>query len=411
MSNLTTLTTETELAYLDNNATTQVDQAVLQEMLPFLSEFYGNPSSIHRFGSQVGQAIEQAREQVQKLIGASHASEVIFTSCATEASATAILSAVEAYPKRKEIVTSVIEHPATLQLCQMLERKGYTIHWIGVDQRGRLDMEAYKAALSENVAVASFMWANNETGSLFPIRGMAELAKQHGIVFHTDAVQVAGKLPIQVADSGIDLLSISGHKFHAPKGIGALYLRRGAKFRPLLRGGHQERGRRAGTENSSGIVGLGKAAELAIQSIEQDSARIKLMRDRLEMGLLARVPNCFVTGDPKHRVPNTSNIAFEFVEGESILLMLDQHGIAASSGSACTSGSLEPSHVMRAMEIPYTAAHGAIRFSLSRFTTEAMVDQVLAVLPGIVEKLRMLSPYWDVTTNQPASESFSPVYA
>jgi len=411
MSTINTLNSNTQLAYLDNNATTQVAPEVLQEMLPYLSEFYGNPSSIHQFGEQVGKAIERARVQVQKLIGATHSSEVIFTSCATEATSTAINSAIEAFPNRKEIITSVIEHPATLELCQMLERKGYTVHWIGVDKRGRLDMEAYKQALSPNVAIASFMWANNETGSLFPIRGMAELAKQHGILFHTDAVQVAGKLPIQVADSGIDLLSISGHKFHAPKGVGALYLRRGAKFRPLLRGGHQERGRRAGTENCSGIVGLGKAAELATIAMEQDSARIKMMRDRLEMGLLARIPNCFVTGDPKHRVPNTSNIAFEFVEGESILLMLDQHGIAASSGSACTSGSLEPSHVMRAMDIPYTAAHGAIRFSLSRFTTEEMVDQVLAVLPGIVEKLRMLSPYWDAANNQPAEQSFSPVYA
>ncbi|GGB18279.1 cysteine desulfurase NifS [Agarivorans gilvus] len=411
MSTTNTLNSNTQLAYLDNNATTQVAPEVLQEMLPYLSEFYGNPSSIHQFGEQVGKAIERARVQVQKLIGATHSSEVIFTSCATEATSTAINSAIEAFPNRKEIITSVIEHPATLELCQMLERKGYTVHWIGVDKRGRLDMEAYKQALSPNVAIASFMWANNETGSLFPIRGMAELAKQHGILFHTDAVQVAGKLPIQVADSGIDLLSISGHKFHAPKGVGALYLRRGAKFRPLLRGGHQERGRRAGTENCSGIVGLGKAAELATIAMEQDSARIKMMRDRLEMGLLARIPNCFVTGDPKHRVPNTSNIAFEFVEGESILLMLDQHGIAASSGSACTSGSLEPSHVMRAMDIPYTAAHGAIRFSLSRFTTEEMVDQVLAVLPGIVEKLRMLSPYWDAANNQPAEQSFSPVYA
>ncbi|WP_432452902.1 MULTISPECIES: cysteine desulfurase NifS [unclassified Agarivorans] len=398
------------LAYLDNNATTQVDPKVLETMLPYLSEHYGNPSSIHQFGEQVGKALELARTQVQTMIGASHSSEIIFTSCATEATTTAIMSALEAFPQRKEIITSVIEHPATLDLCQTLARKGYKIHWIEVDSRGRLDMEAYKKALSPNVAIASFMWANNETGSLFPIRGMAELAKQHDVLFHTDAVQVAGKLPIQVADSGIDLLSLSGHKFHAPKGVGALYLRRGAKFRPLLRGGHQERGRRAGTENSSGIVALGKACELAQFSIEQDSPRISMLRDRLEQGLLAKVPNCFVTGDPRHRVPNTSNIAFEFVEGESILLMLDQHGIAASSGSACTSGSLEPSHVMRAMDIPYTAAHGAIRFSLSRFTTDTMIDQVLAVLPGIIAKLRMLSPYWDAAADQPAQESFSPVY-
>ena len=400
-----------EGAYLDNNATTQVDPKVVETMLPFLTEHYGNPSSIHKFGDAVGKAIEVARSQVQELIGAEHPSEIIFTSCATEATTTAILSAVEAFPERKEIITSVVEHPATLQLCEHLQRKGYTIHWIGVDKKGRIDMEAYKAALSDQVAIVSLMWANNETGTLFPIRGMAELAKQYGILFHTDAVQVTGKVPIQVAGSGIDLLSISGHKFHAPKGIGALFLRRGAKFRPLLRGGHQERGRRAGTENSSGIVALGKAAELAHQALQTETARIALMRDRLEMGLLSRVPCSFVTGDSKHRVPNTANIAFEYVEGESILLMLNHLGIAASSGSACTSGSLEPSHVMRAMDIPYTAAHGAIRFSLSRFTTEEMIDQVLAELPGIVERLRMLSPYWDAVTGKPKEEAFEPVYA
>ncbi|MBD1390712.1 cysteine desulfurase NifS [Neiella sp. HB171785] len=399
-----------EPAYLDNNATTQVDEQVVAAMLPFLTEHYGNPSSIHKFGDPVGKAIEVARTQVQQLIGAEHATEVIFTSCATEATSTAILSAVEAFPERKEIITSVVEHPATLQLCEHLQRKGYTIHWIGVDSKGRIDMEAYQNALSERVAIISLMWANNETGTIFPIRGMAEMAKKHGILFHTDAVQVAGKVPIQVAGSGIDLLSLSGHKFHAPKGIGALYLRRGAKFRPLLRGGHQERGRRAGTENASGIVALGKAAELAVNAMQRESARIAMMRDRLEHGLLARVPCSFVTGDPSQRVPNTSNIAFEYVEGESILLMLNQFNIAASSGSACTSGSLEPSHVMRAMDIPYTAAHGAIRFSLSRYTTEDMIDRVLAELPAIVERLRSISPYWDPEQNCPREQAFEPAY-
>ncbi len=400
-----------DAAYLDNNATTMVAPEVVDTMLPFLTEHYGNPSSIHQFGHAVGRAIEVAREQVQRLLGAEHASEIVFTSCATEASTTAIMSALEAYPERKEIITSVVEHPATLQLCEQLQRKGYTIHWLKVDKKGRIDMEAYKAALSDQVAVVSLMWANNETGTLFPIRGMAELAREKGVLFHTDAVQVAGKMPIQVASSGIDMASISGHKFHAPKGVGALYLRRGTRFRPLLRGGHQERGRRAGTENASGIVALGKAAELAEQSVRVDTARIAMMRDRLEQGLLARIPNSFVTGDPAHRVPNTSNIAFEFVEGEAILLMMNRVGIAASSGSACTSGSLEPSHVMRAMDIPYTAAHGAIRFSLSRYTTDVMIDKVLAELPPIIARLRTLSPYWNEQQGGAQPDGFAPVYA
>ncbi|GAA5214907.1 cysteine desulfurase NifS [Corallincola platygyrae] len=400
-----------EGAYLDNNATTQVDPRVVDAMLPFLTSFYGNPSSIHQFGRPVGQAIETARQQVQGLIGAEFASEVVFTSCATEASTTAIMSAIEALPDRKEIITSKVEHPATLQLCEHLQRKGYTIHWIPVDKKGRIDMESYKAALSDQVAVVSMMWANNETGTLFPIRGMADLAKQHGVLFHTDAVQVAGKIPIQVANSGIDLLSLSGHKFHAPKGVGALYIRRGTKYRPLMRGGHQERGRRAGTENVSGIVALGAASELAMRSVQEDTARIAMLRDRLEHGLLARIPNAFVTGDASNRVPNTCNIAIEYIEGESVLLMLNQHGIAASSGSACTSGSLEPSHVMRAMDIPYTAAHGAIRFSLSRFTTDEMIDQVLAVLPDIVKQLRTMSPYWNETEGKPHEAEFAPVFA
>lgn len=397
--------------YLDNNATTQVAVPVLEAMLPFISEYYGNPSSIHGFGAPVAAALEKAREQVQQFLGAEHSTEIVFTSCATEASNTAILSALEAYPDRKEIITSTVEHPATLDLCKQLERKGYTVHWIGVNNKGRLDMLAFQEALSERVAVISLMWANNETGSLFPIRGLAEQAKEYDVLFHCDAVQVAGKMPIQLSGSGIDMLSISGHKFHGPKGVGALYLRRGLKYRPLFRGGHQERGRRAGTENVAGIVGLGKAAELAQQAIEQDTARIRLLRDRLEMGLLARVPFSVVTGNPQQRVPNTSNVAFEYVEGESILLMLNQYGIAASSGSACTSGSLEPSHVMKAMDVPYTAAHGAIRFSLSRYTTDEDIDRVLEVLPEIISRLRLMSPYWDAAKGEPKEQQFQPQYA
>lgn len=397
--------------YLDNNATTRIDPRVLDVMIPYLDEFYGNPSSIHRLGARVGQALEIAREQVQQLLGAQHSSEVVFTSCATEATTTAILSALEANPERREIVTSVVEHPATLQLCQNLERKGYKVHWIGVDGKGNIDLEAYAQALSENVAIVSMMWANNETGTLFPVESMAMMAKTVGAQMHVDAVQVAGKRMINVHETEIDMLSISGHKFHAPKGIGALYLRRGTRFRPLLRGGHQERGRRAGTENAASAIAMGKAAELAYQAIDTELHRIKLLRDRLEQGLLARIPNTFVTGNPKQRVANTTNIAVEFIEGEALLLMMNQVGIAASSGSACTSGSLEPSHVMKAMKIPFTAAHGTLRFSLSRFTKDDDIDYVLEQLPPIVHRLRQMSPYWDNAANAGNVEEFAPTYA
>lgn len=399
------------MVYLDNNATTRIDPRVLETMLPFLDEFYGNPSSIHKLGARVGQAMEIAREQVQMLIGAEYSSEIIFTSCATEATTTAILSAVEAFPQKKEIITSQVEHPATLQLCQHLERKGYKIHLIGVDRKGRLNLDEYQTALNENTAIVSMMWANNETGTLFPIEKLARLAKQVGAQFHVDAVQVAGKYMFDIKTTDVDMLSISGHKFHAPKGVGALYVRRGTRFRPLLRGGHQERGRRAGTENAASIIGLGKAAELACYALDSEVHRIKLLRDRLEMGLLSRIPNTFITGNPADRVPNTTNIAVEYVEGEALLLLLNQAGIAASSGSACTSGSLEPSHVMKAMKIPFTAAHGTLRFSLSRFTTDEDIDHVLKTLPEIVSRLRKLSPYWDNEKNQGSAEVFTPSYA
>ncbi|MDG3085016.1 cysteine desulfurase NifS [Vibrio hannami] len=400
-----------DTAYLDNNATTCIDPLVLETMLPYLTEFYGNPSSIHRLGATVGKALEVAREQVQSLVGAEHSSEIIFTSSATEATSTAIHSALEALPDRKEVITSVIEHPATLELCQNLERKGYKVHWIGVDNKGRFDIESYKQALSENVAVVSVMWANNETGTLFPAAQIASLAKKVGAQVHVDAVQVIGKYPIEVKLTDIDMISLSGHKFHAPKGVGALYLRRGTRFRPLLRGGHQERGRRAGTENAASIIAMGKAAELAEISLENDISRIAVMRDRLEQGILARVPNTFVTGNPRERVPNTTNIAVEYIEGEALLLMMNHVGIAASSGSACTSGSLEPSHVMKAMDIPFTAAHGTLRFSLSRFTKDSDIDLVLEHLPPIVERLRAMSPYWDSATNKGSESSFTPAYA
>jgi len=398
--------------YFDNNATTQVDPEVVEAMLPYFSEQFGNPSSLHSFGDKVGRAVRDARRQVQALLGAEHDSEVVFTSCGTESDSTAILSALRAQPARKEIITTVVEHPAVLTLCDYLEKDGYIIHRLKVDEKGRLNLNEYRALLSDNVAIVSVMWANNETGTIFPVVEMAEMANAAGVMFHTDAVQAVGKIPLNLKNTKIDMLSLSGHKLHAPKGIGVLYLRRGTRYRPLLRGGHQERGRRAGTENSAAIVALGKACELAQQHLEEENTRVRAMRDRLEQGILAAVPNAFVTGDTDKRLPNTANIAFEYIEGEGILLLLNKAGIAASSGSACTSGSLEPSHVMKAMGIPYTAAHGTVRFSLSRYNSMDEVERVIAAVPPIVEKLRRLSPYWG--ENGPVEDpekAFVPKYA
>jgi len=400
--------------YLDNNATTKVDSAVVDVMIPYFLEQYGNPSSIHKFADGVAKGLKQARQQVQALIGCEHDSEIIFTSCGTESNSTAILSAIKAQPDKKEIITTTVEHPAILSLCDYLEKEGYTIHRIPVDKCGRISLNSFKNLLSDEVAIASVMWANNETGTIFPVAKMAEMANAAGVMFHTDAVQAVGKIPMMLQDTKIDMLSLSGHKLHAPKGIGVLYLRRGTRYRPLLRGGHQERGRRAGTENSASIVGLGKACELALQYIEYENTQVKAMRDRLEQGITEAIPHCFVTGDMNNRLPNTTDIAFEYIEGESILMLLNKSGIAASSGSACTSGSLEPSHVMRAMDIPYTAAHGTIRFSFSRYNKMSEVEEVLKVMPGIVAKLRKLSPYWDGINNAPVANpelAFQPTYA
>lgn len=397
--------------YLDNNATTRVDDEVVQAMLPFFTEQFGNPSSLHSFGNRVGLALKQARQRVQQLLGAEHDSEIVFTSCGTEADSTAILSALKAQPERRTLITTVVEHPAILSLCDHLASEGYTVHKLKVDKRGRLDLAEYASLLNDDVAIVSVMWANNETGTLFPVLEMAQMADDAGIMFHTDAVQAVGKVPMNLQDSAIHMLSLSGHKLHAPKGIGVLYLRRGTRFRPLLRGGHQERGRRAGTENAASIVGLGVAAERALAFMEHENTEVARLRDRLETGILAAVPYAFVTGDPGNRLPNTANIAFEYIEGEAILLLLNKVGIAASSGSACTSGSLEPSHVMRAMDIPYTAAHGTVRFSLSRYTTEAEIDRVIAAVPPIVAQLRKLSPYWSGNGPVEADKAFAPVYA
>jgi len=398
--------------YLDNNATTMVDPEIVAEMLPFFTEQYGNPSSMHSFGNKVGHALKQSRKQIQNLLGVEHDSEIIFTSCGTESNSTALLSAIKAQPDRKEIITTSVEHPAILNVCEYLEKDGYKVHYMEVDSKGNLDLEIYKSLLSDKVAIVSVMWANNETGTIFPVEEMAELANAAGVMFHTDAVQAVGKIPINLKDTRIDFLSLSGHKLHAPKGVGVLYLRRGTRFRPLLRGGHQERGRRAGTENVTSIIGLGKACELALAHIEYENTVVKAMRDRLEEGILEIVPSAFVTGNPDKRLPNTANIAFEYIEGEGILLLLNKEGIAASSGSACTSGSLDPSHVMKAMGIPYTAAHGTIRFSFSRYNTMEEVEKVIAAVPPIMEKLRKLSPYWaNGAPVKDPEKAFAPTYA
>ncbi len=400
--------------YLDNNATTKVDPMAVDAMMPYFSEQFGNPSSIHKFADGVARGIKKARKQVQSLIGAEHDSEIVFTSCGSESDSTAILSALKAQPNRKEIITTAVEHPAVLSLCDYLEKDGYTIHRLPVDKVGRLNLEAYGSMLSDQVAIVSVMWANNETGTIFPVEKMAEMANETGVMFHTDAVQAVGKIPMNLQDTKIDMLSISGHKLHAPKGIGVLYLRRGTRFRPLLRGGHQERGRRAGTENTASIVALGKACELAEEFIEYENTEVKAMRDKLEQGIVNAIPHSFITGDINNRLPNTTDIAFEYIEGEAILMLLNKAGIAASSGSACTSGSLEPSHVMRAMDIPYTAAHGTIRFSFSRYNSMSEVEEVIKVMPQITTMLRKLSPYWDSENNQPIADpeqAFQPVYA
>lgn len=379
--------------YLDNNATTRTDAAVVAAMLPFFSGQFGNASSAHAFGSEVAGALKEARRHVQALLGAAFDHEIVFTSGGTESDNTAILSALAVQEGRDEIVTSAVEHPAVLSLVEELGGRGIKSHLIPVDGRGRLDIEAYRRALSPRTAIASIMWANNETGTIVPVEFLARMARSAGALFHTDAVQAVGRVPIDLKNSEIDMLSLSGHKLHGPKGIGALYLRKGTKFKPLLFGGPQERRRRAGTENVPGIVGLGKAAALAVTRLEQDRTEIAALRDRLELGIL-KLDHCAVLGDVRNRLPNTSNIAFEHLEGEAIVHHLNRGGIAASLGSACASGSMQPSHVLRAMQVPSAALRGAVRFSLSRETTADEIEHVLQVLPDILARLRALSPSW-----------------
>ncbi len=378
--------------YLDNNATTKVDEAVFEEMRPYFCELYGNPSSMHFFGGQVQSKVTEARVRVAQLLGASP-DEIIFTACGTESDNAAIRSALEVFPDRRHIITSRVEHPAVLTQCRNLRQKGYRVTEIGVDGAGRLDLEELRSVIDDDTAIVSLMWANNETGVIFPVEEAARIAKSKGALFHSDAVQAIGKIPINMAASSIDMLSLSGHKLHSPKGIGVLYLRKGTPFRPLLVGGHQEKSRRAGTENAAAIIALGKACQLAGQFMEAENSVVKGMRDRLQDALMAAIPHARINGGGAERLPNTTSIAFEFVEGEAILLLLSEFGICASSGSACTSGSLEPSHVLRAMGVPFTCAHGSIRFSLSRYTTDVEIDTVIRELPPIIARLRQMSPF------------------
>ncbi len=378
--------------YFDNNATTKVADQVLEEIHPLFGELYGNPSSMHTFGGQIGRRIRQAREQIANLLGC-EPSEIVFTSGGTESDNTAIKGVLAAQPNRRTIITTRVEHPAVLTVCRDLESHGYTVLELNVDKEGQLDLDELENQLDDDTALVTMMYANNETGVIFPIDDIAELVTDKGAIFHTDAVQAVGKIPLNLSQSAIDLLSLSGHKLHGPKGVGILYVRKGTRLSPFMLGGHQEAGRRAGTENVPGIVGMGKACELAAEHFEAENNKVKSLRDKLERAILKDCPDCRLNGDPENRLPNTTNISFEYVEGEAILLMLDQYGICASSGSACTSGSLEPSHVLRAMGVPFTAAHGSIRFSLSRYNTEEEIDFTIGKLPPIINQLRELSPF------------------
>jgi cysteine desulfurase len=383
-----------KVIYTDNNATTKVADEVIEEMLPYFGEYYGNPSSMHTFGDQVGKKLAQARQRVADLIHADP-EEIVFTSCGTESDNSAVFSALNANPEKKRIITSNVEHPAILNLFKYLrDKKGYDAVFVPVDEKGHLDLDILYDSLSDDTAIVSLMWANNETGVIFPIPEIAEKVTEKGILFHTDAVQAAGKVPIDVRSANVDLLSLSGHKIHAPKGVGVLYVKKGIKFHPYLIGGHQEKGRRGGTENTVSIIGLGKACELAAQHLPVMGTEVKALRDYLQNQLLEKIPSVSVNGDLETRLPNTLSIGFDAVEGESILLMLDRENICASSGSACTSGSLDPSHVLMAMKVPFKSAHGTIRFSLSHYNTREEMDHIVKTLIPAIETLRAMSPFW-----------------
>lgn len=390
--------------YLDNNATTAMAPEVLDAMLPYLREQFYNPSSAYDQARGPRDAVERARESVARILGAGARTEVIFTASGSEGNNAALWGALRANPARRHVVTTTVEHPAVLEVAKEIERQGYRVTFLGVDKQGRLDPKELLKAIGPDTAIVSIMHANNETGVVFPIADLSRIVKRTdpAIVFHTDATQTVGKVAVDLTQllPHVDILTFSGHKLHAPKGVGAMFVRRGTRWRPFLLGGHQERGRRAGTENVASIVALGRASELAREKWIEES-RLRRLQEKLEREVKARVPNVFVNGEGAERLPNTTNFAFEFIEGEGILFALGEHGICASSGSACTSGSLDPSHVLKAMGVPFTAAHGSLRISTSRYTTEAEIDTVIEVLPGIVASLRRMSPYWDQAKNAP----------
>lgn len=381
--------------YLDNNATTKVDEDVLESMMPYLKEEYANPSSMYEFSTKASGAIEKSRNSIKDFLGANSEKEIVFTSCGSESANTAIKGAVSYNKNKKHIITTKVEHPCVLNTYKALEKQGYKVDYIGVNSNGELDIEELKSKITPDTALVSVMWANNETGVIFPVEEIGEIVKSKNpeTLFFVDAVQAAGKFELNVKDTQIDMLGISGHKFHAPKGVGALYVKSSVVLPPLINGGHQERGYRAGTENVPYIVGMGRAAELALDSLKYELTEVKRLRDKLETGILKNIFNARLNTSISNRVPNTTNIGFEYVEGELILLHLSDIGICASSGSACTSGSLEPSHVLRAMGTPFTSLHGSIRFSLSRYTTEKEIDFVLENISKVINDIVAISPY------------------
>ncbi|MDD5439718.1 MAG: cysteine desulfurase NifS [Candidatus Omnitrophica bacterium] len=382
--------------YLDHNATTPVDPAVLEAMMPFFREQFGNASSVHEFGRVTRMAVDRARDSIAKFLGISSASELVFTSGGTESDNFAVLGVAKALrDKGQHIVTSAIEHSAILNTCKFLEKEGYKVTYLKVDEHGLVDLDELRDSLTGDTILVSIMLANNEIGTIQPIEEIARMVKGKGIAFHVDAVQAIGKIPVDVKKLGVDLLSLSGHKFHGPKGVGAIYIRKGTAITTYQHGGHQERNRRAGTENVPGIVGMGKAVDLAREHMAAESARMTALRDRLHRGIANTIKYVRLNGHPELRLPNTLNIGFKFVEGESILLNLDMEGIAASTGSACTSGSLEPSHVLTAMAVDAADAQGSIRFSLGKDNTEEEIDYVIGILPPIIERLRKMSPLYN----------------
>jgi cysteine desulfurase len=379
-----------QIIYLDNNATTQLDPAVIDEMLPFLTEYYGNPSSGYAFGRQVRQAIDLARERVAALLDC-ELGEIVFTGCGTESNNAAVNSALQLDPDRQHVVTTAVEHSATRRHCETLPSRGGSVTVVGVDGEGHLDLEELENAITPQTAIVTAMWANNETGVLFPVEKIAQIARRKRVLFHTDAIQTVGKIPVHLADSMITSLSLSGHKLHGPKGVGALFVNKRCAFKPSLIGGGQENNRRAGTENVASIVALGKAAECASAALAEEATRVRAMRDRFEIGVQEKVPDTFVNGDREARLPNTSNLSFAGIESDAALILFDRHQLCCSAGSACRTGMPEASHVLRAMNLGPERTRGSMRFSFGRFNTEVDVDKALQIIPTVIAKLRSMS--------------------